>query len=100
MIPWRTTARLKDGREVPAGAVMPASIIPAFVSTYALAAICCTGGWPVFAIACAWSVAAHLWESAAGAAWSGPLVGAVLAVVLVLGVLFENEALLFALGNR
>ena len=74
------------------------AIFPAFFSLYFMAAICGAGGWPVFAIACAWSVAAYFNEWAAGAAWSGPLVGAVVAIVLLLGIWpFENDVLLLAL---
>ncbi len=73
------------------------AIFPACFSTYLLAAICGAGGWAVLALACAFSAAAYFYEAAAGAAWSGPLVGAVLFVVLLLGIWpFENEVLLFA----
>ena len=74
------------------------AIFPAFFSTYFLAAICHVGGWAVFAAACAFSVAAYFYEATAGAAWSVPLVGAVLVVVLMLGIWpFENEVLLLAI---
>lgn len=76
---------------------LASAIFPAFFCVYFLAAIYAVGGWPVLALACAFSAAAYFYEAAAGAAWSGPLVGAVLFAALLLGIWpFENEALLFA----